>query len=97
MELARYNVLRSWRGCTLNAVHHQLPFRHADPAPASDAAADRADVPLLTGLHEELPWIQRVSGFQYERRIRQGISCLLAEVRGMGTAASESSRSASWR
>lgn len=39
-----------------------------------------ADVLLLTGLHEELQWIQRVTGFPFERRIRQGTSYLYADV-----------------
>ena len=41
---------------------------------------DRADILLLTGLHEELQWIQKVTGFQFGRRVRQGTSYLIADV-----------------
>ncbi len=47
---------------------------------AKDLPDDRADILLLTGLHEELQWIQRVTGFQFERRVRQGTSYLIADV-----------------
>lgn len=41
---------------------------------------DGADVLLLTGLHEELQWIHRVTGFPFERRMREGTSYLYADV-----------------
>ena len=47
---------------------------------AQDQSDDRADILLLTGLHEELQWIQRVTGFQFERRVRQGTSYMIADV-----------------
>ena len=47
---------------------------------APDSRSDRADVLLLTGLNEELQWIQKVSGFTFERQVRQGTSYLLANV-----------------
>lgn len=50
----------------------------------SNASADRADILLLTGLHEELQWIQQVTGFAFERRVRQGTSYLITEVRRGG-------------
>jgi len=50
-------------------------------APSAESLPDdRADILLLTGLHEELQWIQRVTGFQFERRVRQGTSYLIADV-----------------
>ena len=50
-------------------------------APSAEGLPDdRADILLLTGLHEELQWIQRVTGFQFERRVRQGTSYLIADV-----------------
>jgi nucleoside phosphorylase len=48
---------------------------------APDSTSDRADILLLTGLHEELQWIQKVTGFSFERQVRQGTSYLLADVR----------------
>jgi nucleoside phosphorylase len=49
-------------------------------ASAEGLPDDRADILLLTGLHEELQWIQRVTGFQFDRRVRQGTSYLIADV-----------------
>jgi hypothetical protein len=37
----------------------------------------RADVLLLTGLHEELYWAQQVLGIEFQRCLRQGTSYLL--------------------
>ena len=48
---------------------------------APDSTSDRADILLLTGLNEELQWIQKVTGFSFERQVRQGTSYLLADVR----------------
>ena len=48
---------------------------------APDSTTDRADILLLTGLNEELQWIQKVTGFSFERQVRQGTSYLLADVR----------------
>ena len=39
-----------------------------------------ADILLLTGLHEELQWIQKVTGFEFKRQVCQGTSYLLADV-----------------
>lgn len=36
---------------------------------------------MMTGLHEELQWIQRVTGLPFERQVRQGTSYLTAEVK----------------
>jgi len=47
---------------------------------SEDSADNHADILLLTGLHEELQWIQRVTGFEFERRNRQGTSYLFANV-----------------
>ncbi|MEB3199477.1 MAG: hypothetical protein VKK62_02970 [Synechococcaceae cyanobacterium] len=41
---------------------------------------DRADVLLLTGMHEELQWAQRTIGVEFTRRVRQGTSYLRGEV-----------------
>jgi nucleoside phosphorylase len=48
---------------------------------APDSRSDRADILLLTGLNEELQWIQKVTGFSFERQVRQGTSYLLADLR----------------
>lgn len=42
---------------------------------------ESADILPLTGPHEELQWIQRVTGFQFERLVRQGTSIWWAEAR----------------
>ncbi len=47
---------------------------------SEDSADNHADILLLTGLHEELQWIQKVTGFEFERRNRQGTSYLFANV-----------------
>jgi len=47
---------------------------------AENQSADRADILLLTGLHEELQWIQQVTGFPFKRVVRQGTSYLVADV-----------------
>jgi len=47
----------------------------------SESTSDRADILLLTGLNEELQWIQKVTGFSFERQVRQGTSYLLADGR----------------
>lgn len=36
---------------------------------------------MMTGLHEELQWIQRVTGLPFERHVRQGTSYLTADVK----------------
>lgn len=47
---------------------------------AENQSADRADIVLLTGLHEELQWIQQVTGFPFKRVVRQGTSYLVADI-----------------
>lgn len=44
------------------------------------SSESRADILLLTGLHEELEWIQKVTGFEFHRRNCQGTSYLFADV-----------------
>ena len=44
------------------------------------SSESRADILLLTGLHEELEWIQKVTGFDFQRRNCQGTSYLFADV-----------------
>jgi hypothetical protein len=51
-----------------------------DISSAENPPADHADILMLTGLHEELQWIQRVTGFEFERTVRQGTSYLVADV-----------------
>lgn len=53
----------------------------SNPELAFDPATERADILLLTGLHHELQWIQKVTGFAFERCLRQGTSYLVTEVR----------------
>lgn len=49
--------------------------------PATERVSDTcADILLLTGLHEELQWIQKVTGFEFQRRNCQGTSYLFADV-----------------
>jgi nucleoside phosphorylase len=50
-------------------------------SPAENLPAEHADILLLTGLYEELQWIQRVTGFPFERFVYQGTSYLVADVR----------------
>jgi hypothetical protein len=52
-----------------------------DISSVENPPADHADILMLTGLHEELQWIQRVTGFEFERTVRQGTSYLVADVR----------------
>lgn len=46
----------------------------------ADEQADQADVLLLTGLHQELQWVQRVSGLDFNRRMRNGTSYQCADI-----------------
>lgn len=46
----------------------------------ADEQADKADVLLLTGLHQELEWVQRVIGLDFNRRMRGGTSYLCADI-----------------
>ena len=59
-----------------NADHvvDQVVDQHADEQ------GEQADVLLLTGLHQELQWIQRVSGLDFKRRMRNGTSYLCADI-----------------
>jgi len=57
-----------------------LGLSQVDISSSENLPADHADILLLTGLHEELQWIQRVTGFEFERTVRQGTSYLVADV-----------------
>jgi len=50
------------------------------PGLSTTVHQQRADVLLLTGLHEELHWAQRVLGVEFQRCLRQGTSYLLGEI-----------------
>lgn len=65
---------------SLALILQELALNPFVAASAGSLPDDRADILLLTGLHEELQWIQRVTGFQFERRVRQGTSYLIADV-----------------
>ena len=48
--------------------------------PTEGISADRADILLLTGLLEEQHWIQKVTGFEFSRVVREGTSYQVADV-----------------
>jgi hypothetical protein len=55
--------------------------RQADSPSPSDPAWEQADILLMTGLHKELQWIQKVAGLEFERHVCLGTSYLVADVK----------------
>lgn len=57
------------------------PVRQTDVPARSDPAREGADILLMTGLHEELQWIQRVLGLEFEGHVRLCTSYLVGELK----------------
>jgi nucleoside phosphorylase len=55
--------------------------RQTDLPSRSDPAWEGADLLLLTGLHEELEWLHRVFGIEFEGHIRLGTSYFVGELK----------------
>lgn len=56
-------------------------MRQADLPSRSDPACEGADVLLLTGLHEELEWFNRVFRVEFEGIVRLGTTYLVGEFK----------------
>ena len=57
------------------------PAKQVDSQLDYDPSQECADILIMTGLHEELKWLQRIFGVEFTRQARHGTSYLVCDVK----------------
>ena len=57
------------------------PAKQVDSQLDYDPSQECADILIMTGLHEELKWLQRIFGVEFTRQARHGTSYMVCDVK----------------